>query len=230
MFNLEQSIAEWRRQMLAIGIKTPVPLEELESHLREDVEERMHSGSSAPQAFASAVQQIGHASSLKQEFAKVGGTIQTRIKHIILTLSGVPNLQLATNMNTSNSNIEPGWATYLRAAVFIAPAVCLWGFALIYCMPEFKLLSERAGGGMLPEFARINLGIAEFIKNHLVRGAGAVVLALGLLEWRARQWPRYRRATMGLTAFMLNFAFIISLFLIIATAAVVAGMAINALK
>ena len=37
MFDLEQSIAEWRRQMLAAGIKTPVPLEELEIHLREDI-------------------------------------------------------------------------------------------------------------------------------------------------------------------------------------------------
>jgi hypothetical protein len=29
MFKLEQSIMEWRRQMLAAGIKAPVPLEEL---------------------------------------------------------------------------------------------------------------------------------------------------------------------------------------------------------
>jgi len=37
MFNLEPSIAEWRRQMLAAGVKTPVPLEELESHLRDEL-------------------------------------------------------------------------------------------------------------------------------------------------------------------------------------------------
>ena len=30
MFDLEQAIAGWRRQMQAAGIKTPVPLEELE--------------------------------------------------------------------------------------------------------------------------------------------------------------------------------------------------------
>ncbi len=28
MFILEQAIAEWRKQMLAAGIKTPVPLKE----------------------------------------------------------------------------------------------------------------------------------------------------------------------------------------------------------
>ena len=38
MFNLNQAIEGWRREMLAAGIKTPVPLDELESHLREDVE------------------------------------------------------------------------------------------------------------------------------------------------------------------------------------------------
>jgi hypothetical protein len=39
MFDLEQSIATWRRQMLDAGIKAPVPLEELESHLRDDIEQ-----------------------------------------------------------------------------------------------------------------------------------------------------------------------------------------------
>jgi hypothetical protein len=41
MFDLEKSIAEWRTQMLAAGIKTPVPMEELEIHLREEIEQQM---------------------------------------------------------------------------------------------------------------------------------------------------------------------------------------------
>jgi hypothetical protein len=41
MFNLEQSIAEWRQQMLAAGIKTPATLNELESHLREEFERQI---------------------------------------------------------------------------------------------------------------------------------------------------------------------------------------------
>lgn len=35
MCDLEQTIAELRRKMLAVGIKTPEPLEELEMQLRE---------------------------------------------------------------------------------------------------------------------------------------------------------------------------------------------------
>jgi hypothetical protein len=73
MFDLEQSIAAWRKQMLAAGIKTPVPLEELESHLRDDVEQQMQAGLNAPQAFANSVRRLGHAGKLKGEFKKTCG-------------------------------------------------------------------------------------------------------------------------------------------------------------
>jgi len=73
MFDLEQSIAAWRKQMLSAGIKTPVPLEELESHLRDDVEQQMQSGIDAPQAFANSVRRLGHADRLKSEFKKTCG-------------------------------------------------------------------------------------------------------------------------------------------------------------
>jgi len=70
MFNLDQSIAEWRRQVIAAGIKTPAPMEELESHLRDDIEQQMQAGLSQQQAFAIAVQRIGQIDALKVEFAK----------------------------------------------------------------------------------------------------------------------------------------------------------------
>jgi len=74
MFDLDQAIAEWRRQMLSAGIKSPVPLEELEIHLREDVEQGMRSGLTAQAAFETAVQRMGQADGLKAEFKKAGKT------------------------------------------------------------------------------------------------------------------------------------------------------------
>jgi hypothetical protein len=74
MFSLDQAIADWRRQMLAAGIKTPVPLEELESHLRDDIEQQIQSETNPQQAFENSVQRIGHANDLKGEFKKTGGT------------------------------------------------------------------------------------------------------------------------------------------------------------
>ena len=70
MFNLEQSIAEWRKQMLVAGIKSPVPLEELEIHLREEIERQIKSGMEVQQAFEMTVSQMGQAKELKTEFAK----------------------------------------------------------------------------------------------------------------------------------------------------------------
>lgn len=70
MFNLKQSIAEWRQKMLAAGIKSPVPLEELESHLREEIERQVKLGTDAQQAFEATVSAIGPAKELKTEFAK----------------------------------------------------------------------------------------------------------------------------------------------------------------
>ncbi len=71
MFNFEKAIAEWRQQMLAAGIKTAESLDELENHLREEVEKQIKSGQNPRQAFETAIDQIGGPAILKKEFAKV---------------------------------------------------------------------------------------------------------------------------------------------------------------
>ena len=82
MFDLEQAIAAWRRQMNAAGLRDPDPLNELESHLREDVEQRMRSGVSEETAFGVALQQIGQAAVLREEFKKAG--------HVVGSAAGRP--------------------------------------------------------------------------------------------------------------------------------------------
>ena len=219
MFNLNEEIAEWRRQMLAAGIKTPVPLNELESHLRDDVEQQMRSGLSAQQAFEAAVQGIGQAAVLECEFDKVGGTkqAQARAKYAILTLAGIPNHYLNPPMNTPPSNIEPAWATYLKAAASLVPAVFLWAVSVVFVMPKLKQICGEAGGLALPVILRIMIGLAE----NGVLIAGAIILMLILLEWRSTKWPRYRRAAVGLGAFLLNSVVLISMFMTVVTALLV---------
>ncbi len=219
MFNLNEEIAEWRRQMLAAGIKTPVPLNELESHLRDDVEQQMRSGSSAQHAFEAAVQGIGQAAVLECEFDKVGGMkrAQERAKHAFLTLAGIPNHYFSTPMNAPPSNIEPGWATYLKAAASLVPAVFLWAVSVEFVMPKLKQICGEAGGLALPVIIRIMIGLAE----NGVLIAGAIILMLILLEWRSSKWPCYRRAAVGIGAFLLNSVVLISMFMAVVTALLV---------
>jgi hypothetical protein len=74
MFKLDQAIANWRRQMVAAGVKSPASLDELESHLREDVERQTRLGTPPETAFELAMARIGEPTALKAEFAKIRRT------------------------------------------------------------------------------------------------------------------------------------------------------------
>src|SRR5438046_458845 len=71
-FNLEEAIAVWRKRMAAQAVKSREILEELESHLRDDVEAQMKSGMSAQEGFEAAVERIGQPRALQREFIKTG--------------------------------------------------------------------------------------------------------------------------------------------------------------
>ncbi len=78
MSKLEQQIAGWREQMLSAGIQTPVPLEELEIHLREEIGRRVNSGADEQRAFEISVQQMGRPELLNREFNKSERNIMTK--------------------------------------------------------------------------------------------------------------------------------------------------------
>jgi hypothetical protein len=108
MFNLEKSITEWRRQMLLAGIKNPSVVDELESHLREDVERQMQAGFTGEEAFQAAVQRIGQPNSLRREFGKIGG----RKRALLLKLKGMlvaalaPSPALSTLTESARRTLE----------------------------------------------------------------------------------------------------------------------------
>jgi hypothetical protein len=70
MFNLNQAVGEWRQRLAAGGIKSSEVLDELENHLRDDVEEQVGSGADLEKAFDAAVRRMGPAKTLVKEFAK----------------------------------------------------------------------------------------------------------------------------------------------------------------
>jgi len=96
MFNLEQSISEWRGQMRSAGVKNPDIVDELESHLREDWARRVQSGESEEQAFERAVQGVGQASLLNHEFAKLVKWAWLRKLKGIMAGAFVPSLSTFT--------------------------------------------------------------------------------------------------------------------------------------
>lgn len=125
MFSLEQSIAKWRKQMLAAGIKSSRSLVEVENHLREEVEGQMRSGLSAQAAFEVAVTTIGQATQLAPEFKKVTGWDKTQTWSMagFLYASILGFYLLATIRVMFKSGLSAGeWLLGLTAQVFLLSA------------------------------------------------------------------------------------------------------------
>ena len=78
MFNLEEALADWRRQMAAAGIQSSEWLDELETHLRDDIDQQVLVGVELEQAFGCAVRRLGTARTLRREFAKGDGAVARR--------------------------------------------------------------------------------------------------------------------------------------------------------
>lgn len=71
MFNLEEQISNWRNELSRAGL-SPDALDELESHLRDEIHVLGASIKSEPDAFRLAVERLGPSAHLKIEFRKLG--------------------------------------------------------------------------------------------------------------------------------------------------------------
>jgi hypothetical protein len=91
MFDLNAQIEEWRRTVSTQMGNRPDVLDELEGHLREDVERRIRAGAPPEQAWEQARAQLGEPRALAAEFAKVGGPawLPARVAVIALVALGL---------------------------------------------------------------------------------------------------------------------------------------------
>jgi len=222
MFDLENEIAAWRLQTADAVGHAPEVLEELEGHLRDDIEQQMRAGLDAPHAFAEAVRHMGKTEVLQEEFAKVPETLLSlgqRIRNALSVLTGIPTLNPAFAMNGPNLSVptEPRWATYLKTGVFLSPALLLWVFASLFLIPKVQKLCQEAG---MQIFGIMKVSL--FMEQHATLLLLGFVVLMVLLEWRSSAWPRYRKMTMGVGAFLLNAAVLLLITTLVVSATIAA--------
>jgi len=212
--------------MAAGGLEASAALDELESHLEDDIERQVQSGTGTEQAFHSAVCRLGQSTALTHEFAKIGETSETffRIKNFLLTLAGIRNPILATNMNTSSPhrNAEPAWATYVKSVTFALPAALLWLFVAVFVFPKFNEVL-RGSAAWMPGVLRGGWNLAFFLAHYLIPICVACAAMVGLLEWRSANWRRYRKLTLASGVFLLNSAVLIAITAMVVLSLVVAS-------
>ncbi len=188
MFDLEQAIAEWREQMAAAGIKTPVPLEELESHLRDDYRALVAAGTPQFQAFQLAVSRVGSPRSVANEFRKDYETAPVRIgawlwSGMALIVAGIlwtkwHDGRFSLLLSAHVFSLTVGYLTAFFAGVFGIYTVC-------------RQFGREFSGDA---FAR-----AIFRFNQLAAGFVAVGLLLGMV-WNKQnhgQWLTGNSREMG---------------------------------
>jgi hypothetical protein len=181
MFNLETAIIEWRNQMLAAGLKSSGQLMELESHLREDVRLRMKSGLTAQNAFEIAVQEMGKADVLKNEFKKIGGAPvvleRLRIGICVAFLALITFLGGATVVLCYTSLGDRLMATVAMAGTVLI--ACSWKYAVPY-LPVITITWQRVVVGLASVVC--GFGLAAFVCNvilpHFIAGPGLPAMGL----------------------------------------------------
>jgi hypothetical protein len=161
MFNLEQSIEDWRKQMLAAGIKTPVPLEELENHLRDEIERQVKSGLSAQQALEIAARKIGQVPDLKREFKKIGTPMEMRK---IIKLAGIICVAVALICPLA----VLGQFSFARGFTWMT----MFGLAVLAITVAAIILSWRYNHRLLPA-----------IRNQTLRRSFGIACYGGCLLW-----------------------------------------------
>jgi hypothetical protein len=184
MHNLEKSITEWRKTMMAAPGVSHETLDELENHLRENVEQLVRSGMTEPEAFAHAVAQLGGARTIGSEFRKLDPSTWLPVKLVIgfgLVLAVVMMIFAITQLGTGRMNfllaghvfaVTLGYATTFLVG---ALGIC---FVAQRCLSDFSPVRMRS------------LTRVTFTLGCNAAGLTAVGVILGML-WTKAELGRY---------------------------------------
>jgi hypothetical protein len=104
---------------------------------------------------------------------------------------------------------EPRWRTYVKSALFIAPALLAWAFIAVFVFP--KLQQMWVDSKMMDsEFQWMMSSLQVAMMNTKLICALPIILFV-VLEFTGDWWPRYRRAVVGAFVFVFNTTIVIGL-------------------
>ncbi|HEX4119240.1 MAG TPA: cytochrome c biogenesis protein CcsA [Verrucomicrobiae bacterium] len=184
MFNLERAFSDWRRAMLAAGVKAPVPLEELESHLREDFLKLVSAGKPEAEAFQLAVSRLGNPASVRMEFDKIKRTPITPVK-IGSTLWIAATILTAALLSRRLFNGRLDLVLYAHIVTVTA------GYCAVYLIGSFGIcyVCYRSFHALSP-VRQQSLDHAVQLFSYLATALVIVGTVLGMI-WSKQHWGKY---------------------------------------
>jgi hypothetical protein len=185
MFDLNRQIDLWKRAFAAKKTCSSDELEELESHLREQVEAMIAAGHSQEEAFAQSASRLGARDAVCREFAKndfLGDWLAIRAGNAMVALVGLAAVVLAIAVEIEKQ--DGLLAAHIGAIVFA------------YLVP---FLLAAVGSYAILRTALVKSGQQQFrdrfaIQSKILLGATALVTALAAILggfWAERHLGRF---------------------------------------
>jgi hypothetical protein len=116
------------------------------------------------------------------------------------------------NAPASNRDNEIWWKTYVKGVALSLPALAILAFSSVFLLPKLETLWRDTSFGSsfsMASSAITAVQVAHFVTQHLLIIIVAVTAVVALLEWRSRRWPKYRRASVSIVAFVANTAVLV---------------------
>ena len=184
MPSLEHLIADWRKTMTAAGKVSPETLDELENHLRENVDALVRSRITESEAFHRAAAQLGGAAALASEFQKLDPSTWWPVRVVVaigLVLAVALGILLFAHFDPRRSGL------LLAAHVFTVTL----GYASTYLVGALGVcfVSQRCFVDLSPARSGA-LKRVTFLLGALAAGLTVSGVILGTL-WAKAEWGRY---------------------------------------
>ena len=188
MHNLEQLIAEWRKSILTGPNPTirPEVLDELENHLRENVEQLLQTGLTETEAFQRAAATLGAAPAIATEFHKLEQRLWWPIKLAI----GMAAIALISHaLRSTVAFAFDGRLTSLLLAAHVFTVGLGYTITFIIGALGICFVGQRCFSELVPSRLR-SLIDATFIFGCVAAGLTIAGFIFAMF-WAKAEWGRY---------------------------------------
>ncbi|MFB0554235.1 MAG: hypothetical protein ACETWQ_13085 [Phycisphaerae bacterium] len=140
MFDLNEQIIKWRSNLAQSQTLGNSDIDELESHLREEIENLTSLKLSDEEAFLIATHRLGSTDSLAEEYEKINRGVKFRHR-LFWIATGVLGYFLATYLADAFSialSVSSGSMDYNTGIVFIVSKIMFWSIIVFLCYQLYK--------------------------------------------------------------------------------------------
>jgi hypothetical protein len=135
MFNLENTISEWKRRVQQAESVTQDNVDELEEHLREAISGFIQKGLTEEEAFQVASMRLGEHAVLSKEYGKVNGTTVWRRRILWMLFGYVGGIALASGISGFSSCVSTlsaylGYSGWPAGAAAVIAGLVSWTMAI----------------------------------------------------------------------------------------------------